>query len=318
MKSSLAPATFAAIGLTLLSSRPSAFAAFPGLGDDHTPSLGKFELVVNPLFHAFLDGSSYPGWDSGNQRLLSPTLYDPNTVIGRSAPFLAGSPADLLGTPVGTRGTIVSDSSFGIVPPEVNGPAGTREVHTEIASLNLIGGGAAVRAGTHAPGRPLSVGEVESQSPSGNPALDFPASSFFDIFVEVDLPVIGTLYNTTPLVVKNTSLTAFPPKVIYVHGNSSAVPLFFENDNPFLGAHAGDVFGILMLAGHGVNMSIENETELAEFENEVENEMETEVDPEYADWAKDLRVVPEPSTPLVLLAGLVALAATVRARVRWV
>ena len=53
-------------------------------------------------------------------RYTSPMLYDATTTIGRSAPLLNGSAADLAGVPVGTLGTIVSDGSFGITPPALS------------------------------------------------------------------------------------------------------------------------------------------------------------------------------------------------------
>ncbi|HSU53810.1 MAG TPA: hypothetical protein VLT36_07135, partial [Candidatus Dormibacteraeota bacterium] len=93
---------------------------------------------------------------------------------------------------------------------------------------------------------------------------DFPAHSFFDIFVEVNLPPLpGTessvafpatgaiLTNVQPLIITNLNLTSFPPTVIYIHGgNTNAVQLRFKFSNPPYWA-AGDLFGTLTLAGHG-------------------------------------------------------------------
>ena len=141
----------------------------------------------------------------------------------------------------GHGGTIVASSNLTLVPPLFNGPTGTREVHTEIRSLNMAGGGAAVRAGTAAASSPKSLGEVQSLSGnSGDPYWDFPAKSFFDIFVQVDIPLGGslptiTVTNGTPLIVQNSGLTAFPPKVIYVHGNSTAVPVLLASNYPAIG-----------------------------------------------------------------------------------
>ena len=95
---------------------------------------------------------------------------------------------------------------------------------------------------------------------------DFPAQSFFDVFVEVTLPPVpytisysdfpaggAVLYNdaSDPLLIENLSLTELPPTVTYVHGQSTAVPIRFKNSNPPYWA-AGDVLGYLTLAGHGV------------------------------------------------------------------
>ena len=83
---------------------------------------------------------------------------------------------------------------------------------TQIHSFNLSGGGASVRAGL-ASDRPASYGEVISNSGnSGDPSQDFPANSFFNIFVDVTLPGLGvggsslTLINNTPLLVENPVL----------------------------------------------------------------------------------------------------------------
>lgn len=245
---------------------------FPGQGDDSAPSLGRFIIFVEPDFQPLMVG--YPGYDNTAKTLVSPVLYDPTTIIGRSSPHLHGSAPDINGTPVGTAGVIVSDSSFSIVPPGFQGPPGTREVHTRIADFDIaaLGGLVMVRAGASAPNRPDSVGEVESLSgASGDPQQDFPAESFFDVFVEVDLPALGsfpgaTLFNTVPLLVYNNSLQAFPPHVVYIHGQTPAVPVLFLQDGPGNAWLAGDLFGWLSLAGHGMNFT-NSVSDTEEFEN---------------------------------------------------
>ena len=264
---------------------------FPSpLGDDITNSLGTFRVVVNPTFQPMMTG--YPGWNNVTKRLDSPLLFDPQTKVGRSAPLLDGSAPDTNGVQVGSAHTIVRDSSMTSVPPGFDSPNGTREVHTEVRTLNLTGGGAAVRAGTAAPTRPPSVGEVESLSgASGDQYWDFPARSFFDIWAEVDLPSLGglplaTVTNTKPLMVVNSNLRGFPPRVIYIHGSSTAVPVAFKTSNP---GHwnAGDIFGILMLAGHGFNY---NQGNASEFQETMSQQRELQVDPQYFTWAPNLSV----------------------------
>lgn len=232
---------------------------FPGQGDDSAPSLGTFSIYIEPNFRPLLAG--YPGYHPASFLLISPTMSDPTTIIGRSAPHLHGSPADVNGTPVGTAGVLIADSNFVLEPAGFQGPNGTREVHTRIADFNLagMGGLVTVRAGDAAPARPLSPGEVQSLSgASGDPNLDFPAESFFDVFVEVDLPPLGlfpggTLFNAEPLLVINDELLAFPPHVVYIHGQTPAVPVLFLQDDPGGDWLAGDLFGWLSLAGHGMN-----------------------------------------------------------------
>ena len=62
------------------------------------------------------------------------------------------------------------------------------------------------------------------------------------------------LYNdaSDPLLIENLSLTNLPPEATYVHGNTTAVPIRFRDNNPPYWA-AGDVLGYLTLAGHGVS-----------------------------------------------------------------
>lgn len=252
-----------------------AAAQFPPLGDDLTSSLGSFKIQVTNQFAPMFAGC--PGWN--NPILSSPTMYDPATKVGRSDPLLDGSLADQNGVPVGSAGTIVSEGMLSAPPGfPCNGATGacasgpnTREVHTEVRSLkmvNLGGGLPVVRAGVYydnpnvqtIPPSRISPGEVESHSgPGGAPANDFPASSFFDIYVKADLPACGafpgaTVYNTAPLIVKNPNLTAFPPRVVYLHDTSNVVPILFLNANPGRW-NAGDILGYFVLAGHGIGFT---------------------------------------------------------------
>ena len=222
----------------------------PRPSDDVIRSMGQFQIEIEERFRPIMAG--YPGYDSGSFLLTSPKLVDRHTVIGVSAYHLDGDATDAGGAIVGSAGTMISDSDFSLVPA-FEGPAGSREVHTEIRSMNLKAGAVAVRAGTDAPDQPISPGEVESKDPTG--ASDFPADSFFNVFVEVDLPAMaafdgGTLFNSDPLLVQNTSITVLPPKVVYIHGNSNGVPMYFKNGNGLIW-QAGDLFGWLVLAGHG-------------------------------------------------------------------
>jgi hypothetical protein len=258
-----------ALALTTISAQ----AQFPAQGDDHTTSLGSFKIQVNANFQPMFAGC--PGFAS--PVLSSPTMFDPATVVGRSNVILDGSPGDINGVPVGTAGTIVSDGMLfpppgfpctGVTGACSSGP-NTREVHTEVRSLKMTAGPVAVRAGLwynsavrQSPPARVSPGEVVSQSgPTGVPATDFPASSFFDVFVQTDMPACGTggfpgatLYNSSPLIVKNLNLTMFPPKVVYLHDTSTVVPILFLNANPPLW-NAGDILGYFVLAGHGVGFT---------------------------------------------------------------
>ncbi len=273
------------LGLVLagLSTAPSVLAQFPGRGDDVTPSLGQFNLVVDPHFEVTIKNNPayapYLSNKGGNLNFTSPILFDPTTTIGRSDPLNAGSAADAAGVLAGTLAPhLLRDAQFTVKPSFAEGPDGTREVHTFIESMHLAGSGFEVKAGNQAPLRPLSAGEVESLSGnSGDRTQDFPANSFFNVFVQVEVPSLGgfpkvELVNVDPLLVESTSITSFPPTVIYIHGNSSAVPLYFNTDISGVGIHRGDLFGQLTLAGHGVGFT---EADVPEFEA-AEAEAETQ------------------------------------------
>ncbi len=242
-----------------------AYAQFPVQGDDNTTSLGSFRVNIAAKFQPLF--ANCPAYNATNNVLQSPTLFDSQTDIGRSNPTTDGSNLDLNGINVGAANTVVSENML-IAPPGFGFGANTREVHTEVRSLHMTGGGAAVRAGIwynsptgpSAPPNRISPGEVESQSgPNGLPANDFPASSYFDIFVQVDMPACGkfpggTLYNLMPLIVKNANITSFPPKVVYLHDASTVVPILFLNANPPFW-NKDDILGYFLLAGHGVGMA---------------------------------------------------------------
>ncbi len=216
------------------------FPAAPG--DDTTASLGQAIIWVSPPFRNLV--SALPGWNSPHW--TTPVMFDGNTIIGRSAVHLDADPNDLGGTPVGTAGTIVADANFAIVPVNnfTEGPPGTRELHTEIYSLIMtdFSLGLTVRGGTGAGVALPSFGEVEAKGTN-----DFPAESFFNIFIEMDTPFYGgtTLFNLTPMLVVNPDLMALPPTVVYIHEETTAVAVFFRD-----GPSAGSLFGYLRLAGH--------------------------------------------------------------------
>jgi hypothetical protein len=272
------------IGLALagVTAAAAVQAQFPDRGDDVTPSLGQFNVVVDAHFElAVKSNPAYAPYLSnkgGHLNFTSPIMFDPATTIGRSDPLSAGSPADTAGVLAGILAPrLIRDDQFTVRPSFAEGPDGTREVHTYIESIHLTGSGFEVKAGRQAPLRPISAGEVESLSGnSDEPAQDFPANSFFDVFVQVDVPSLGgfpkiELVNVDPLLVQSTSITAFPPTVLYIHGNSSAVPLYFNTDLLPIGVHRGDLFGQLTLAGHGVGFT---EADVPEFEA-AEAEAET-------------------------------------------
>lgn len=245
--------------------RPCPLLSFPeDAGDDTTSSLGAFVVLVRQQFRSMF--ADYPGYDPSNYNLRSPRLFDNGgTIIGRSDMHYDGDPDDATGVPTGTAMTSVGDNDFTLVPDGFQGPAGTEEIHTEIHALNMVHvSGAAVRAGIEAPSRPMSPGEIESMP--GN-SYGLPGESFFNVFVEVDIPdhpytpwgAHMTVANDDPLLVTADNLLVLPPRVVYIHDNSSAVPVIFQNSNSPMW-DSGDVMGYLVLAGHGVNMTLDDST----------------------------------------------------------
>jgi len=145
-------------GLVLVGLNTSATlqAQFPGRGDDVTPSLGQFNLVVDPHFENAI--KSNPGYapylsnKGGHLNFTSPILFDPTTTIGRRDPLIAGSADDTAGVLAGILAPhLLQDGQFTVRPPFAEGPDGTREVHTFSDSIHLTGSGFEVKAGRQAP-----------------------------------------------------------------------------------------------------------------------------------------------------------------------
>ena len=269
----------------------SAAQIFPAQGDDTTFSIGIFRLMIAPAFRPLLapgvGTNAYPGYRSSDGRLTSPMMYDNATTIGRSSRhdrLLVGS------VPVGspTMGN-VGYADYPAIPfIFAAAPAPTEEILTQIRSfalqnVNASNGEHCSNADPRIPSIPLSwvmvkagpgqgvtrksLGMVQ-ENVAGGAALgaanpDFPAFSFFDIFVEVSLPPVpvtfsstvfpvtgAALYNDTPLIITNLNVATLPPSVVYIHGETPAVPMKFKSNNPPYW-NADDVFGYLVLAGHG-------------------------------------------------------------------
>lgn len=309
---------------------------FPAQGDETTPSMGMFRLKVRPEFNALFDWLPAAGGAldaQGNPlgfgiftpdaylRVNSPTLNDAATVIGVSAPHQHGDATDLDPGGVAVGGTIpagrtptkVSDADALNPPPGWQGPDDTWEFHTEVRSFNMVdtATGMYLKAGiarldplwdasqatpaTDALGHPLlSPGEVQSLGSSA----DFPAESFFNVYVEVGIPGITDvpLYVDYPLLVVNENINDSPPEVVYLHGGSpKPVGLRFEEAGTAFGVtwKADDLLGWVSLAGHNVAANPTEATLYKALEKQVE-----------------IVIVPEPiTTALVGALGLLGVAA---------
>jgi hypothetical protein len=210
-------------GTSALADPPLPFPAAAGF--DQFASRGVFKVTLSPAL--------------GGQTFVI-SVNDPATIVFRSAPLVDGGAG---GDTSGVLGAVTALCPGGTTPGTTSAqigfhPAGyelgvAQEVHTEMACLNMTGGGWAVRAGRNAPIRSRSLGEVESRA-AGNQG--FPADSFFNLFLEVQSPAGApfggrVLFNRTPILVEEHGITAFPPNAAnYLHSFSIAgrVALFFN------------------------------------------------------------------------------------------
>jgi len=264
------------------------FGYYPPAGVDSAESIGQFVVTFTANFVADQPKLQALGLCSDPNSSIctdemrtigprngAPKLYEAKTRVGRSAPHKdsnSRSSTDKRGAWVCQKGSWdkceeffgekVKDSDFvevlffplkGSDEYGEDGPVGTQEVHTQMLSLNMRNGLNAVRAGSAAPSQPRSIGEVESQSPPDGPG-GFPAESFFNLYVEVDMDFDGqevdfTLLNhvTEPLVVLGTGLTKFPPKLIYTHSATEWAAPFYRKGG------GNEVVAYITMAGHGIS-----------------------------------------------------------------
>jgi hypothetical protein len=291
-----------------LAAVPSALGqSFPTAPSNQSePSLGRFQITVAPAFRSLFPTDTPPGfgYNPTTHVLSSPLLNDSDTMLGESATVAGGfnpTPGSTTVT-VGAGGSAVSvtnNSTFYPLVPSTFSSAkpGTDEIFTQIQSFDLTNGtGTNVLAGSAAPlAAAGSYGQVQTETGAtgGVPTnMDFPARSFFDVFVEIQVPLPSgsvDLYNplADPLLVQADGLTALPPKVVYIHNKSSAVPIVISG-----GPFNGDTFGTLDLAGHGVGYSINNPADVMSFNDQ---------------YAQAGGTVPESSTWAMMLLGFVGI-----------
>src|ERR1019366_1699432 len=328
------PAAFCLSICVLVSVQRSPAQTFPAQGDDTTSSMGVFRITVDPAFRPLVGpvGAllAYAGYNPVNGKLTSPLCIDNATTIGRSGPnsrFYSFPQA--IGLPAWD-----SISGYGDYPaiPFLWAAAAppTEEVLTEIKSFVLMSVAPGpdgkqcppdpripsvplawpmVRAGTFAGVPPGGLGIVQENVANGSLNPDFPAHSFFDIFVNVSLPPIpGTessvafpiggalLYNDSPPIITNLNLTGFPPQVVYIHGETPAVPLKFKLSNPPYWS-AGDVFGYLVLAGHGtITNDCNNTTAVNGLLNAALGPIGTTAPELPVEWLRTNNLCPSPGT----------------------
>jgi hypothetical protein len=267
-----------------------AYPAYPGYNTPGDPSAASMSsppyTLTSPLLFdsgtSIAESAGYTHPLIGTMAVGNPSLGN----IGYSDFSCGGIPISWLVPPPPPPGNVYRELETEIDNFELVGGFCTStdpriaSLPTNIFSYPAVKAGPAPGVSPAVPGVLLpSLGLVQSMNygPTASiPAFDFPARSFFDIHVEVYLPAVpstlsasafppapgyplgaAVLYNdcSHPLVVTNLGLTSLPPEAIYTHGASlTAIPMKFKYANsPYW--NADDIFGYLVLAGHGVIMS---------------------------------------------------------------
>src|SRR5439155_5514950 len=197
----------------------------------------------------------YPGYAGpGSGILTGPVMYDSHTIIGESVSHVRPASGSItVGTPSGypspAYANVQAYTDYSLVPSQfANAAAGLDEIFTQIKQMDLIGyaptngascsdprapsirkdpagqgGGPQVTVqagpgglgiGSSLPLNRRSIGIVQETTGPG----DFPAQSFFDVFVEVTLPPI----------LNTMSIADFPAAGAVLY-NDASNPLLIEN-----------------------------------------------------------------------------------------
>ena len=105
---------------------------------------------------------------------------------------------------------------------------GLMDIRTEITAMNLVGMSPAGPVTLRQSQTRASRGVVEQQSKGA----DFPADSFFDVFVEIEVAGLGRVHNEEPVRVEAV-IDAIPPTLAYYRPTKPlAVPLLDANGQP--------------------------------------------------------------------------------------
>lgn len=183
-----------------------AVAAAPVLAQPRFPGAGQ-DVMASVMTHRV---EIFPGLP------IPPGLYDANvegpTVVNRGDPVLV---------------------------------AGFHQIGTEIVDLNLVGtlvGPASFPVTVRESRTRASIGLVREQTPSGFPG-NFPADSFFDVFIEFQLPGV-TVFNKDAAYVLAEGIMSLPPTPPtdypvrgWIDEGSPLIGQFIDLGNPPAGFH---------------------------------------------------------------------------------
>ncbi|MBI1803015.1 MAG: hypothetical protein HY033_07735 [Ignavibacteriae bacterium] len=250
-------------------------------GHDGLYSLARFKITVLPKFEPAMNTDFGLYWNNtppGTLKLTSPVLHDApgsQTIIGLSDLITNSLPPDPNGVLVGDAPyqTSVFETDYRSTKPS-SFTGSYPEIVTDVYKMNLtamtdnnpghLGDSCACNQPANLPtpwalragkgnALPLCPGEVK-ETPLNH------WMSFFDIFCEIDVPTIGTLYNIDPLLVANDDIgNVLPPNVVYKHedtpAGAGAVPIYFTapGSKNSVSWVKGEQFGYITLAGHGAS-----------------------------------------------------------------
>jgi hypothetical protein len=161
-------------------------------GEDNFPSIGQMNVMVFD--------PPYPG---GFTELIALNSLDP---------FLVNHPTH-----------VHRDAQIGSV------------INTEMISLDLYGtsvnvGAIHVRAGVNSGVSNASLGQITNVVSSGTTFIS--GDSFFDVFVEIDIPSFGvTLFNQTPVHMVANGITILPP-IGFDYQNFDTTLLYVKGGGP--------------------------------------------------------------------------------------
>jgi len=127
--------------------------------------------------------------------------------------------------------------------PEKNLDDGRWQIETEIISMDLTG---------HILGMPIQIRESPDKHSTGiirqiTPGVDFPAESFFDVYVEIHTPLpspFNVIYNKEPVIMVN-EIYYIPPYLDNYTSNNTPVPLHTKT-----GVFSTSPIGYIVNASH--------------------------------------------------------------------
>jgi hypothetical protein len=90
---------------------------------------------------------------------------------------------------------------------------GHRQFDTEMVQMDLVGGGGGGGGGAIYIRESPTLQSIGHVTGASTPGTDFPADSFFDLFVEIDIPDLGVygLHNTQSIPLATYGISAVPP-----------------------------------------------------------------------------------------------------------